>query len=176
MTDDAIGTSLDPGKQQPEDSSIKPPQKMDPAFYAALSLVGVLVLLIVIMNVPGIRASAGITLTRSGWTLQIYADETGGLVPAMDGTLVTARFGTDGRLSGSAGCNQYAATYTTRDFAITVSPAATTMMYCEISGVMQQESAYLANLAKAVELRVSESNLNLYDSSGKPLLVFDVMR
>lgn len=149
---------------------------MDPAFYAALALVGVLVLLIVVMNVPGIRASAGITLTQSNWTLQSYADPTGGLVPAMSGTRVTARFGSDGRMSGSAGCNQYAASYTTKDFAIAISPAATTMMYCENTNVMQQESAYIKDLAKAVELRVSESNLNLYDTTGKPLLVFEVTR
>jgi heat shock protein HslJ len=79
-------------------------------------------------------------------------------------------------MSGSAGCNQYAASYTTKDFAIAISPAATTMMYCENTNVMQQESAYIKDLAKAVELRVSESNLNLYDTTGKPLLVFEVTR
>lgn len=176
MMDDAIGDSLNPGKPQTNAASIKPPQKMDPAFYATLALVGVLILLIVVMNVPGIRASDGITLTRSDWTLQSYADVTRELVPAISGTAVTARFGTYGRLSGSAGCNQYAASYTTRDFAITISPPVVTMMYCKNPGVIQQESAYINDLAKAVELRVSESNLNLYDTTGKPQLVFEVMR
>jgi heat shock protein HslJ len=78
-------------------------------------------------------------------------------------------------MSGSAGCNQYAASYTTKDFAITISPPVMTMMYCENTHVMQQESAFLTNLAKAVELRISESNLNLYDTTGKPLLVFGAM-
>jgi heat shock protein HslJ len=176
MTDDAVDASLDPEKPQTDDASTKPPQKMGLAFYSALALVGVLVFLVVVMNVPGIRASAGITLTRSNWTLQSYADVTGGLVPAMSGTKVTARFGTDGRMNGSAGCNQYGASYTTRDFAITISPPVTTMMYCENPDIMQQESAYINNLAKAVELRISQSNLNLYDTTGKPLLVFEVMR
>ncbi|HUT37995.1 MAG TPA: META domain-containing protein [Methanoregula sp.] len=176
MTDDAGEASLDPEIPQTDDASEKPPEKMDPAFYAALALVGILVLLIVVINVPGIRASAGITLTRSDWTLQSYADVTGGLVPVLDGTKVTARFGTDGTMSGSAGCNQYAATYTTRDFAITISPPVTTLMYCENPDVMQQESDYINDLAKSVGLRISESTLNLYDTTGKPLLVFKVMR
>jgi heat shock protein HslJ len=173
MTDDAVKSSLDLNKPPTDDASQKSPQKMGLAFYSALALVGVLVLLIVVMNVPGIRASAGITLTQSTWTLQSYADETGALVPAMNGTKVNARFGADGRTSGSSGCNQYAATYTTRDFAITISPPATTLMYCENPYVMQQESDYLNDLTKAVEFRVDESKLNLYDATGKLLLVFE---
>jgi heat shock protein HslJ len=173
MTDDAVESALDLNKPPTDDVSLKFPQKMGLAFYSALALVGVLVLLIVVMNVPGIRASAGVSLTRSDWTLQSYAEVTGALVPAMNGTKVTARFGADGRMSGSSGCNQYAATYTTRDFAITISPPATTLMYCENPYVMQQESDYLNDLTKAVELRVGESKLNLYDATGKLLLVFE---
>ena len=37
---------------------------------------------------------------------------------------------------------------------------------------MQQEQAYLEDLSKAVEIRINESNLNLYDKTGKPVLVF----
>lgn len=176
MTDDAIEDSLDPDMPPHDDAPTKPPQKMEPAFYAALALIGVLVLLIVIMNISGTRASAGITLTRSDWTMQSYADETKRLVPAMSGTPVTVSFGNSGRLGGSSGCNQYAATYTTRDLAISISSVVATMMYCEDPAIMHQESAYLANLAKAVEIRVNESNLYLYDSSGKPLLVFGMRK
>jgi heat shock protein HslJ len=45
-------------------------------------------------------------------------------------------------------------------------------MYCENPIIMQQETVYLNDLSKAVEIRVSESNLNLYDKTGKPVLVF----
>jgi heat shock protein HslJ len=50
-----------------------------------------------------------------------------------------------------------------------------TERYCEKSILMQQERAYLNDLSKAVEIRVSESNLNLYDKTGKPVLVFVTM-
>jgi heat shock protein HslJ len=174
MTDDAVETSREPKNPQTDEEIKEPVKKMGLAFYSALALVGVLVILVVVMNVPGIRASAGITLTRADWTLQSYADGTGDIVPIVNGTKVFVKFGTDGKMSGSAGCNQYVATYTMRDFAITISPLATTMMYCENPDIMQQESDYIKDLGKAVELRISESNLNLYDPSGKRLLVFEV--
>ena len=172
MTDDPEGALLDPETTEQDKATATQPQKMGFAFYSALALVGVLVLLIVFINVPGIRASAGMLLIQNNWTLQSYVDTSGVLVPAIPRTPITAKFGTDGKVSGSAGCNQYSAHYITQDLAITISPPVMTEMYCENPIVMQQESAYLNDLSKAVELRVSESNLNLYDKTGKPVLVF----
>ena len=111
-------------------------------------------------------------LTQNTWTLESYVDTSGALVPAISGTPITARFGTNGKVRGSAGCNQYSANYTTGDLAISISQPVLTEMYCENPLVMQQESAYLNNLLKAVEIRVSESNLNLYDKTGLPVLMF----
>jgi len=172
MTDDPEGALLDPVTTEQDYAPATQPQKMGPAFYGALALIGVLVFLIVFVNVPGIRASAGMLLIQNTWTLQSYTYKTGVLVSAITGTPITAKFKIDGTVSGSAGCNRYSANYTTRDLAITISPPVMTEMYCENPIVMQQESAYLNDLSKAVEIRVSESNLNLYDKTGKPVLVF----
>ena len=148
------------------------PQPLGLAFSIALALVGLLVLLIIFLNIPGIRASAGISMTRSDWTLQSYADTTGMLVPLKPGTQVTAIFGSDGTVSGSGGCNHYSADYTVRDLAISISPPVSSKIFCSDPDVMQQESAYLNNLVRAEELRISESNLRFYDGSGKPVLDF----
>ena len=148
------------------------PQPLGLAFSIALALVGLLVLLIIFLNIPGIRASAGISMTRSDWTLQSYADSTGMLVPLKPGTQVTAIFGSDGTVSGSGGCNHYSAGYTVRDLAISISPPVSSKIFCGDPDVMQQESAYLNNLVRAEELRISESNLRFYDGSGKPVLDF----
>ena len=172
MTDDPEGALLDPVTTEQDYAPATQPQKMGLAFYGALALIGVLVFLIVFVNVPGIRASAGILLTQNTWTLQSYTDTTGVLVPVITGTPITAKFKINGTVSGSAGCNRYSANYTTRDLAITISPPVMIEMYCENPIVMQQESAYLNDLSKAVEIRVSESNLNLYDKTGKSMLVF----
>jgi len=172
MTDGPKGAHLDKGTTEHDKPTAAQPQKMDLAFYGALALFGVLVLLIVFINVQGIRTSAGILLTLNNWTLQSYVDTRGVLVPTITRTPITAKFGTDGKVSGSAGCNQYNANYTTRNLAIIISSPVMTERYCENPIVGQQEAAYLNDLPKAVELRVSESNLNFYDTTGKPVLVF----
>jgi len=156
MTDDPEGALLDPDTTEQDKTTTTQPQKMGLAFF----------------NVPGIRASAGMLLTQNTWTLQSYVDTSGVLSPAITGTPITARFSTDGKVRGSGGCNQYSANYTTRDLAISISPPVMTEMYCEKSIVMQQETDYINDLSKAVEIRVSESNLNLYDMTGKPVLMF----
>ena len=161
--------SVDP---EHDKNTVTQTQKMGPAFYGALALVGVLVFLIVFMNVPGTRASAGILLTQHPWTLESYADTKGILVPVIAAAPITARFRVDGTVSGSAGCNQYMANYSTQGLAISISPPVVTERYCENPLVMQQEQAYLGDLSKAVEIRVNDSNLNLYDKTGKPVLVF----
>jgi heat shock protein HslJ len=172
MTDDPEGALLDPDTYDQDRTTVTQPQTMGPAFYGALALVGVLVLLIVFFNVSGIRASAGMLLIQNSWTLESYVDTSGVLIPARTGTPITAKFNTDGTVSGSGRCNQYSSSYTTKDLAISISPPIMTEMYCENPIVMQQESAYLDDLSKAVELRVSESNLNLYKKTGTPVLMF----
>jgi heat shock protein HslJ len=174
MTDDPGGTLLDTVNPEQETAPVMQSQKMGIAFYGALALVGILVFLIVFVNIPGIRASAGILLMQNTWTLHSYVDPGGFLVPAVDGAPVTARFGVDGNVSGSAGCNQYNASYITQDLTISISPPLITGRYCENPLIMQQESAYLDDLSKAVEIRVNKSNLNLYDKTGKPVLTFGV--
>ncbi len=145
---------------------------MPPGFYLALGLIGVLVVLIVVFNIPGIKASAGLTMTQANWTLQSYTDSTGILVPAISGSAVTARFGTDGRVSGSSGCNHYSAAYSVKNYEISVSNAISTLMYCPSPGIMAQETDYLNDLSKAVSLGVSDVNLKFYDPAGKTILTF----
>jgi len=172
MADDPEGALLKPEAPDEEKTAVTESQTKGPAFYGALALVGALVLLIVFFNVSGTRASSGMLLTQNTWTLQSYVDSAGVLVPVIPGTAVTARFKTDGTMSGSGGCNTYNASYTTKDLAISIFQPEMTEIYCENSRVMQQEAAYLNDLVKAKELRVNELNLNLYDKTGKPVLVF----
>ena len=159
-------------KEPAEGTLPLPPQPMGLKFYLALALVGLLVVLILFINIPGIRASAGVSMTRANWTLQSYADSTGTLITVQPGTKVTAVFGSDGRINGSAGCNQYGAAYTVRDYAISISPPVSTKILCSSQFVIQQESDYLNDLSGVAELRISESGLRLFDRSGKTVLVF----
>jgi heat shock protein HslJ len=172
MTDESPPGSGDSSPGEPDDSPEVPPEKMGLAFYAALALIGCLVLMVVVLNYPAVKANAGTVMTRTNWTLQSYTDATGIHIPVITGSEVTVRFSPDGRVSGSAGCNLYFSTYTTNDYTITLSGESVTKMYCQEPGIMNQELAFLVDLSKASSFRVSGSSLKFYDDAGKTLLVF----
>lgn len=94
-------------------------------------------------------------------------------MPANLDTEVTALFGTDGTLSGSAGCNAYNDSYTPGG-ATTISigdPIVVTERYCGGYGVMEQEEAYLALLPSVAFYEVtSDGILYLRDESFTPLI------
>lgn len=148
------------------------PGRRDLTVWIAIALLGCLVLLVVFVNVPGIRSSAGLTMTRTDWQLQSYADATGILVPALTDPAVTLRFGKDGSVTGTAGCNRYAATYMTRDYSINITNLAGSVMYCPGPGVMAQEDAYLADLTATTDFRLTDTSLKTFGKTGTPLLVF----
>ena len=52
------------------------------------------------------RAGTRTRLDGTGWTLTGYMHN-GTVVPAIPGTTITMDFGTEGKISGSAGCNHY---------------------------------------------------------------------
>lgn len=86
---------------------------------------------------------------------------------AIAGTDITATFDADGNLSGSAGCNNYTATFTTDKSAITITQPASTKKACvDPEGVMEQESDYLAALPKAKSFRVEGGTLELLTETG----------
>jgi heat shock protein HslJ len=109
-----------------------------------------------------------VTLTHMLWQLQSYNN-----VTTIAGTQPTAVFGTDGTLSGNAGCNSYSTTYTTNGNAISINGAiASTMMACLDNAIMQQEAAFLAALPTATAWSISGNNLTLSNASGGVVAVF----
>ena len=63
-------------------------------------------------------------------------------------------------MSGTAGCNNYSASYTVDGNAITIGPAISTMMFCaDPEGVMEQEMAYLQALPSAATYVVQGDRL-----------------
>jgi heat shock protein HslJ len=154
-----------------EGSPARESQKKGLYFYFAFILLGCLVFLVIFVNIPAMKASAGTMMTKTVWQLQLYTDAGGGLVPAGSPD-ITARFGRDGQLTGFAGCNEYTATYTTDNYAIRINPPATTMKQCPGPGVMERETAYLANLNATTEFRVTGTALKLYNKTGNPVLAY----
>jgi len=82
------------------------------------------------------------------------------LAGALSGTEITALFDA-GTLTGSAGCNEYAAKYQAASGALVVSsPAPTTELVCG-ADVADQEAAYLAALAGAQSYQLGPAQLTI---------------
>jgi heat shock protein HslJ len=78
-----------------------------------------------------------------------------------------SHFGTDGTVSGSAGCNRYTGTYQAENQTLKVSQLATTMMMCASpEGAMEQETKYVAALQKAATYSIDGNMLTIRDASG----------
>jgi heat shock protein HslJ len=128
-----------------------------------------------LMKVQVTPVAEAATLDEAPWRLVSYVDPEGRPYPVLPGTEVTATF-QGGRVSGSAGCNQYTAGYQlAQDTAgvIRLTQAASTMRFCtEPPGVMEQEAAYLAALERVGRYTLAGEELTLREAGGGALLVF----
>jgi heat shock protein HslJ len=104
-------------------------------------------------------------LGGTSWIVTGYNNGKQAVVSVAPGTELTASFGTDGKLTGSAGCNSYTAAYETSGSTIKIGPAATTRKACE-QAVMDQETQYLAALSTAAVYRIDGSKMELRTSDG----------
>jgi heat shock protein HslJ len=93
--------------------------------------------------------------------------------PVLAGKPVTARFGDDSRVSGSAGCNGYFGRATVTDGQLAVGLLGATRMYCNPEGLMAQEGAYLSALEKATAYRIVGGQLHLGPAPGVVTLVYE---
>lgn len=106
-------------------------------------------------------------LTDVTWRATVYNNGRGAAVSLIDGSEITATFGTDGVLSGSAGCNRYHAAYVVEGASITIQAPASTRMACsEPEGVMQQEQEYLNALSTAANYAIQGDRLELRTAEG----------
>ena len=92
--------------------------------------------------------------------------------PPLPNTTITAQFFEDGKVGGSAGCNNYNTTYLVDGNEIQFGEhAATTMMACP-DPIMQQEQEYFDVMKNAAIFEIAEDELTLLDSDDKTLVVF----
>ena len=114
-----------------------------------------------------LRAVPALILGGSRWVATMINNGRGGVASLVEGTVVTAEFGTDGRVSGSGGCNRFSAEYTLEGDSLAIGPVASTRMACfEPEGVGQQESAYFAALARVSSWSFREERLQLRAADG----------
>ena len=106
-----------------------------------------------------------VTLENTHWQAQGVNNGRGGVVTSAVTQRATALFA-DGKVSGSASCNNYSASYEISDAQITIGPAMTTRKQCdEPEGVMALEQEFLQALAAASKYQLLADRLELRDSN-----------
>lgn len=106
-----------------------------------------------------------VTLTGTTWSANGVNTGTGAVSSLVAGTTVTALFGDDGTISGTAGCNTYNGDYQVSGTDLTIGALATTMMACE-PDVADQEANYLAALGRVTTYTIRGDQLELRDDEG----------
>jgi putative lipoprotein len=82
---------------------------------------------------------------------------------------ITATFGEDASIKGSAGCNTYSASYELDGKWMTIGPVAITEMACD-SAIMDREQEYLTALEDTAWYAIQSDTLVLYSVSNSPVL------
>ena len=99
--------------------------------------------------------------------------------PSLDGTRwtlagnssITLAFA-DARATGSGGCNQYFASYSTSGTTLTLGPVGATKRACTEEGRNRAEIAYFDALANATSYAIEGDRLTLRDAAGAVVLEF----
>lgn len=138
----------------------------------AVILIGILIVLVIFMNFTGQGTTAATAITENTWALRSFQNPDGTAKPVLNGTTITATFSSDGKLTGSGGCNQYSARYMVRSTLMVVSRVTSIATACQDKNAILQEEQFSASIENAAALRVHDHVLTLYDTEGRPLLVF----
>jgi heat shock protein HslJ len=92
--------------------------------------------------------------------------------PLIPGTAITASFD-NGRVSGSTGCNQFFASYSTSGLSLRIGEVGSTRMYCSYpEGITEQETLFFRLLSTTSSWSKDGGNLVLRDNSGRGILIF----
>ena len=101
------------------------------------------------------------------WRVTGYNNGRQAVVGVLEGTTLTMAFAADGKVSGSAGCNDYMGTYAQSGESLKFGPSATTRRMCaQPAGVMEQEQAFLKSLQMVASARQEGNRLELRSVDG----------
>ena len=120
-------------------------------------------------NELAVFAAQDITVVGTSWKVTAYNNGQQAVVSVITGTEITATFGADDRLAGSAGCNNYFASYRVDGEAIAIAigvPGTTRKACAEPDGVMEQERLYLEALRSAATFQIDGDKMHLRTTAG----------
>jgi heat shock protein HslJ len=108
-------------------------------------------------------------LNGTAWQVMSINNGKQAVTSVINASKLTSVFGTDGKLSGSAGCNNYTASYeydVTGKHVKIWSVASTRKMCSQPTGVMEQETQFLQALATVATYRIDGKKLELRTANG----------
>jgi len=106
-------------------------------------------------------------LAGTSWQVTAYNNGKQAVVSVITGTRITARFGGDGRVTGSAGCNQYFTEYLVDNGSMAIGPPGATRRFCaDPEGILDQEAGFLEALRSAARFRLEGDRLALRTIGG----------
>lgn len=105
-------------------------------------------------------------LAGTSWRVTGYNNGRQAVVSVLAETQLTLVFAADGRVSGSAGCNNFMGTFTVSGSSLQFGPAATTRMMCPQPGVMEQEQQFLKALETVATVRQEGNRAELRTADG----------
>lgn len=114
-------------------------------------------------------------LAGTSWTVISYNNGQQAVTSVIIGTELTATFGEDGQLTGSAGCNDYSVSYEVDGDSISFGPSIGTLKECaEPEGIMAQEQQYLTALTTAATYQIRGGRLELRTAEGAIAATFQL--
>ncbi len=111
-------------------------------------------------------AAQSTLLAGTNWKVTGINNGRNALVSTVTGSTVTMAFAADGKVAGSAGCNQYTTRYEGESSKFRFEAPAATRRMCADAGVMEQEQAFLKALAAVRTLRIEGSRIEFRDDQG----------
>jgi putative lipoprotein len=117
---------------------------------------------------PDSPSTPKVDLVGSTWLAEDIDGK--GVIDNAQSTLV---FGTDGKVSGRAGCNQYGGKATLNGASLIMDQVFSTKMACTAPALMDQETRFLEALQATRSYRMEGPKLVLLDGAGTARLRFD---
>jgi heat shock protein HslJ len=112
-------------------------------------------------------------LGGTSWTVTGYNNGKQAVVSVVNDSKLTADFSIEGKLSGSAGCNMYSASYEASGKNLKIGTTASTRKICsDPAGVMEQERQFLKALEAAVTYHLEGDQLKLHTADGALSVTF----
>ncbi len=147
----------------------QPQMEQDAAYLAALHRVAHFTLSDDTLTLTDVRGVALLTYQRepppvlagTTWRMTGYNDAKGGFAPALGNVTVSATFGSDGRLTGSAGCNEYRGKFTQTGDTLAIGPLILMTRKACAPETLAQERAYLIALRSATRAELNGDQLLL---------------